>query len=102
MACTVLTRPHFFLTVTAFYAFIIFAAAYLTGANGVMQGLGQIYNAVLTKNEEKLQAACQLITIELAIANTKSGILEDYSYQFHDQMLYTGGYGDHCTTWRGW
>ena len=68
---------------------------YLTGANGVMQGGGRINYAVLTNDEDKMRNAMHLIDIEMAITNTKTGILEDYSYQFHDQHIYTGTYGAH-------
>jgi hyaluronate lyase len=69
----------------------------LTGANGAMMGMNFIYYAVLTNDEKELGNGLDLIEIEMSVTNKKSGILEDYSYQFHDQLLYTGGYGAEFT-----
>ena len=69
----------------------------LTGANGAMMGMNFIYYATLTNDEKELKNGLDLIKIEMSVTNMKSGILEDYSYQFHDQLLYTGGYGAEFT-----
>jgi hypothetical protein len=69
----------------------------LTGANGAMMGMNFIYYAVLTDDEKMLKLGLDLIEMEMSITNNKSGIVEDYSYQFHDQLLYTGGYGEEFT-----
>ena len=70
---------------------------YLTGANGAMMGMNVINYAVLKNDEKRLKTGLDLIQIEMSVTNTKTGILEDYSYQFHDQLLYTGGYGEYFT-----
>jgi hypothetical protein len=69
----------------------------LTGANGAMMGMNYIYYGVLTNDEKVLKMGLDLIETEMSITNIKSGILEDYSYQFHDLLLYTGGYGAEFT-----
>ena len=69
----------------------------LTGANGAMMGMNLVYYAVLAGDEKMMETGLDLINMEMSVTNTKSGILEDYSYQFHDQLLYTGGYGAEFT-----
>lgn len=64
----------------------------LNGANGVWEARNHVYLALLDGDERHLGEAYNYFLSELTV-HEASGILEDYSFQFHGRLPHTAGYG---------
>jgi len=65
----------------------------LNGANGVWEARNHLYLGLLQRDADRLTLAMGILLPELTVHN-ESGILEDYTYQFHGRLLHTSGYGE--------
>jgi len=66
----------------------------LSGANAVWEGRNHLYLGLLQRNVRRLDLARRFVAREISIGHGGSGLLEDYSFQFHGRLLHTCGYGD--------
>ncbi|HUS46511.1 MAG TPA: polysaccharide lyase family 8 super-sandwich domain-containing protein [Phycisphaerae bacterium] len=64
----------------------------LNGANAVWEARNHVYLALLRNDRRRMSLAFGSLLPELTV-HEESGILEDYSYQFHGRLLHTSGYG---------
>ena len=66
---------------------------HLSGQNGIWEGNNALIEAALLSDNDRAREAMRFISRESGLSLHSGGVLEDYSYQFHDRTLYTGGYG---------
>lgn len=64
----------------------------LTGTNAAWEARNHIYLALLTSDYNLLGRAADQV-FKAVRFGTKQGVREDYSYLFHGQLPYAGGYG---------
>ena len=64
----------------------------LNGANAVWDARNRLYLGLLKRDPGVINTAWRFLMPELTVHND-SGILEDYSYQFHGRLVHTSGYG---------
>src|SRR6185437_15262462 len=65
----------------------------LSGANAVWEGRNQLYLGLLQKNPARVSRAVEFLQREVSVGPGATGLLEDYSFQFHGRLLHTSGYG---------
>ena len=65
----------------------------LSGANSAWEARNQLYLALLERNTDRMDRAAKLMHREMTIGEGGTGLLEDYSFQFHGRLLHTAGYG---------
>jgi chondroitin AC lyase len=64
----------------------------LSGANAVWDARNRCYLGLVRRDPDLIDAAWNCLLPELTV-HDESGILEDYSFQFHGRLLHTAGYG---------
>lgn len=64
----------------------------LNGANAVWDARNRLHLGLLKRDPRVINTAWRFLMPELTVHND-SGILEDYSYQFHGRLVHTSGYG---------
>jgi hypothetical protein len=64
----------------------------LNGANAVWEARNHMYLALLDQDATHMTDAFDFLLPELTV-HEESGLLEDYSFQFHGRLPHTGGYG---------
>ncbi|MBN2584082.1 MAG: hypothetical protein JXL80_13535 [Planctomycetes bacterium] len=64
----------------------------LNGANAVWDARNRFYLGLVRRDAKTIDTAWEFLLPELTVKDG-SGILEDYSFQFHGHLLHTAGYG---------